>query len=67
MENIWIILMAVVLFLVITFLYWKMTKGYAEKVNGKKMFNQWNVRMYYWTGIIMASGLLTVFVIMLLK
>ncbi|TBN16641.1 hypothetical protein [Hyunsoonleella pacifica] len=65
MENISTILLAVVLFLIITLLWWKLTNRYVKKIHGKKMFNQWGTRMFYWTGSIMVSGLLTVFVLKL--
>ena len=67
MENIRIILIVISLFLIITFLYWKLTNGYAEKEYGKKMFKQWGTRTFYWTGALFFSGGITVFVIYLLK
>lgn len=67
MENIPTILLAVVLFLIIMLLWWKLTNGYVKKTHGKKMFNQWGSRMYYWTATVMVSGLLTVFVLKLFK
>jgi len=67
MEKIWIILIAISLFLIITFLYWKLTNSYAEKEYGKKMFKQWGTKTFYWTGALFISGGITVFVIYLLK
>jgi len=67
MEKIWIILIAISLFLIVTFLYWKLTNGYAEKEYGKKMFKQWGTRTSYWTGALFFSGGITVFLIYLLK
>jgi len=63
----WIILIAISLFLLITFLYWKLTNGYAEKEYGKKMFKQWGTRTFYWTGALFVSGGVTVLIIFLLK
>ena len=40
MGRNWIILIGISLFLIITFLYWKLTNAYAEKEYGKKMFKQ---------------------------
>lgn len=62
-----ILFIAVLLFLLITFLYWKLTKAYAEKEYGKKMFKQWGTRTFYWTGAFFFSGGLTVLIIYLLK
>ena len=38
MGKIWAVILVVALFLIITFLYWKMTRGYGEKEYGKKVF-----------------------------
>ena len=67
MGKTWLILIATSLFLIITFLYWKLTNGYAEKEYGKKMFKQWGTRTFYWTGALFVSGGVTVLVIYLLK
>lgn len=67
MVDFWTILIAIVIFLSITFLYWKLTRGYVEKVHGKKMFNQWGSKTYYWHTALLVSGGLTVIVIFLLK
>lgn len=66
MEKIWII--AILLFLIITFLYWKITNGYFKnKVYGSKMFKQWGTRTFYWQGAIFISGALTILTMFLLK
>ena len=66
MIQIWII--AISLFLIITFLYWKITNGYFKnKVYGKKMFKQWGTRSFYWQGAILISGGLTIITMFLLK
>jgi hypothetical protein len=66
MEKIWII--AISFFLIITFLYWKITNGYFKKeVYGKKMFKQWGARTFYWQGAILVSGGLTIIIMFLLK
>lgn len=67
MGNVWIILIAISLFLILTFLYWKLTNAYAEKEYGKKMFKQWGTRTFYWTGAVMVSGAVTVLMLYLLK
>ena len=67
MGKIWIILIVISLFLIITFIYWKLTNAYAEKEYGKKMFKQWGTRTFYWTSALMVSGAITVFMIYLLK
>jgi magnesium-transporting ATPase (P-type) len=67
MEKIILIGIAILIFLVVTFLYWKLTRGYAQKEYGSKMFKHWGTRMYYWHGAIMISGGLTLMIIFLLK
>lgn len=50
MEKIWII--AISLFLIITFLFWKTTKGHFRKEYGKKIWKQWGTKTFYWQGAI---------------
>lgn len=61
------ILFAICLFVVITFLYWKITKPYVLKMYGKKMSQHWTSRTFYWTSVLFMSGGITVLVIVLLK
>ena len=63
----WVIIIAISIFLIITFLYYKMTSGYAEKEYGKNMWKQWGTRTFYWTGALFVSGGVTVLVIYILK
>jgi hypothetical protein len=65
MEKFWLI--GIPLFLIITFIFWKLTRDYAKKINGKKMWTQWGTRMYYWHSAIMVSGGITLVIIFLLK
>ncbi|MGB6269621.1 MAG: hypothetical protein WBF67_11510 [Olleya sp.] len=67
MNKTYTILIAILLFLIITFVYWKLTKGYVKKVYGKKMFANWGNQTFYWTNVLFVSGGLTVLVIYLLK
>ena len=67
MEITWLVLIAISLFLIITFLYYLLTSGYAEKEYGKNMWKQWGTRTFYWTGALFVSGGVTVLVIYLLK
>jgi hypothetical protein len=66
MEKNWIIVIS--LFIIITFLYWKISNGYFKKeVYGKKVFEQWGTRFFYWQGVLFVSGGITVLMIFLLK
>jgi hypothetical protein len=50
MEEIWVI--ALSLFSVITFLFWRMTRGHFRKEYGNKMWKKWGTRTFYWQGAI---------------
>lgn len=65
MVTIWILTIS--LFVVITFFYWKLTRGYVERVSGKKMSKQWGTRTYYWHTALLVSGGITVMIVYLLK
>lgn len=67
MERTGVIVIAIALFLLVTFLYWKLTYGLVKKEYSKKMRRQWGTRMFYWTGALFFSGGITVLVIILLK
>lgn len=67
MEKTWILILAVILFIVITILYWRLTKNYGKKEYGNKLWNQWTTRTYYWHGALLISGALTVSIIYALK
>ncbi len=63
--NIWLI--AILLFLVVTFLVWKLFNAFYKKETSAKLRKTWGAKMYYWHFIIMISGLITVLIISLLK
>ena len=67
MEKTSIILLAISLFVAITFLYWRLTRAYAEKEYGKNIWKQWGTRTFYWQGALYFSGGLTVALIFVLK
>ncbi|MBO3099962.1 hypothetical protein [Gelidibacter pelagius] len=61
------VLIVIMIFLIITFPYWKLTHNFVERVYGKKTFYQWGSRTYYWHTALLVSGKLTVVVILFLK
>ena len=66
MENIWII--AIILFLIIIFLYWKISKDYFKnEVVSKGMWKKWGTRTFYWQGAVFVSTGVTALIIYLLK
>jgi len=60
-------MIAIGLFLVITYIYWRLTKGYGKKEYGNKLWNQWTTRTFYWQGALLVSGALTLCIIYALK
>ncbi|RAJ17020.1 hypothetical protein [Olleya aquimaris] len=67
MSKSWTLTIAIVMFLIFTYVYWKLTKGYVQKVMGKKMWSHWGNQTFYWTNVLLVSGFLTVLVIYLLR
>lgn len=61
------VLITLLAFVLITFLYWKLTNGYVKKLYGKPLWKQWGAKMYYWTTAIAVSGPLTVLLIYVVK
>ncbi len=67
MEKNWIILISILIFLTFIFLFWKLTRGYAKKEYGTKMWKHWPTRLSYWQGAILYSVGFTVITVFLLK
>ena len=63
----WALAIALFVFLILNYIYWKVSHGYAEKGFGKKTFNKWGTRTYYWQVGLLLSGAITVAIIFLLK
>ena len=58
---------AISLFLVITFLIWKLFIAYYRKEYSEKARKTWGARTYYWHFILMISGVVTTLILFLLK
>ena len=65
MVKIWIT--ATVLFLLITFLFWKLTIGHFKKDYNNKMWRLTGTKTFYWQGTLLISGGLTLLTMFLLK
>lgn len=65
MEKVWII--AIVLFLIITFLFWMLTRKHFRIEYGENNWKQWGTRTFYWHGAIFFGGGVTVHIMFLLK
>ena len=67
MDKIWVLVIAVLIFLVFAFLVWKLTSGEIKKEYGTRMWNQWPNRLYYWQGVVLYGIGLTLITMLLLK
>tara|TARA_B110000093_G_C12894679_1_gene377673 strand:+ start:85 stop:306 length:222 start_codon:yes stop_codon:yes gene_type:complete len=66
MENIWII--AVGLFLIILFFYWRISKNYFKnEVFSKGTWKTGVTKLSYWQGAILVSSGVTILIIFILK
>lgn len=67
MEKIWVLLIAILIFLISTFLFWKLTSAYAKKGYGPKMWKHWPTRLSYWQAAILYGIGFTAITMFLLK
>lgn len=54
MEKNWLI--AILLFLIFTFLFWRFTREKFNKEYGKSVKKLWTARLYYWQAAIYAGA-----------
>tara|TARA_R100000687_G_C6319668_1_gene104384 strand:+ start:191 stop:409 length:219 start_codon:yes stop_codon:yes gene_type:complete len=60
-------IIAISLFLIITFLFWNFTKGHFKNEYGKKMWKKWGTRTFYWQGALFVGFGGTLLILLLLK
>ncbi len=65
MEKIWIIAIAASIFLISSFLIWRITADYRKKEYSKKMWKL--ARVYYWQSVIFVSTGVTILILFLFK
>lgn len=65
MLKIWIL--AIALFLIITFLFWRFTSEHFKKEYGNRNWKQWGTRTFYWQGAIFVGTGGTLLIIFLLR
>jgi len=66
MGKIWIILIAISIFLIITLIYWRITRGSIKKKYGKN-WKIWGARTFYWQEAIYICTAITFLILFLLK
>ena len=67
MGKTWILITAIVIFLLLNFLYYKSLKGYIKKEFGRKWLKIWGNKVYFWQSSIFVSAASTVLILYLLK
>lgn len=67
MNDIFIIIIAVAIFLIINFIHYKIMKGYVKESFGKKWLSVWGNKVYFWQSSIFVSTVGTALVMYLLK
>ena len=67
MDNIGIIITAVVIFVLMNLLYYLSMNGYVGKAFGKKWLKLWGNKLYFWQSSILVSTGGTILVMYLLK
>jgi len=67
MIKIWVLLIAILIFLVFAFLFYRLTNNDAKKKYGTKMWKHWPTRLSYWQGAILYSVGFTIITMFLLK
>jgi heme/copper-type cytochrome/quinol oxidase subunit 2 len=67
MEKIWVVVIAILIFLVFAFLFWKFTNKDIKKEYGTKAWKHWPSRLSYWQAVILYSTGLTVITMFVLR
>ena len=67
MEIIWLIAIAVAIFLVISLFFYKILKGYVINNYGDKWLTAWGNKVYFWQSIILVSTGGTTLIMYILK
>ncbi len=67
MEDIWLITIALVIFLLINLLSYRILKGYVREAYGKKWLNIWGNKVYFWQSLIFLSTAGTFLIMYILK
>jgi len=67
MENVKIIAIAVVIFLLLNLLFYRILNGYVTEAYGKKWLSLWGNKVYLWQSMIFMSTAGTALVMYVLK
>lgn len=67
MEKTYLLVIAAVIFILLSWLFFQLTKGYVRKKYGQNWLKNHVNKLYFWQSIIGGSTLGTLFLIYLLK
>ncbi len=67
MEKGWLIVIAILIFLGVTFIYWRLSFGPFKKKHGKNHRKIWGLTTFYWQEAILLSTAVTMGILFLLK
>jgi len=67
MGKIWVLFIAILIFSIFAFLFWRLIGVDAKKEYGPKMWKHWPTRLVFWQGIILYSAGSTIITMFLLK
>ena len=67
MGKAWVILITMVIFLTLSFLFYKSMNGYVREAFGKKWLKIWGNKVYFWQSLLFVSIAATALIIFLLK
>ena len=67
MEKIWVVVIAIVIFSILSILFYISMKGYVSEAFGKKWLTIWGNKVYFWQSLIFVSTAGTVLLLYLLK
>ena len=67
MDNIWLLLLAIGTFLVLSLIFYRIMRGYVKESFGKKWLTLWGNKVYFWQSLIFMSTAGTFLILFLLK
>jgi hypothetical protein len=67
MGKVGVLAIAIVIFMILSFLFYKSMKGYVREAFGKKWLHIWGNKVYFWQSLLFMSIAGTVLIMFLLK
>lgn len=67
MGKVWLIILAIAIFSILSFLFYKSMNGYVKEAFGKKWSNIWGNKVYFWQSLLFVSIAGTALIMYLLK